>query len=307
MIYVLIAVGLLLALLLVAGEIGFRIAIVRPKKKKEPKTEAHKERLLIRQRNNENFYALKPEDLSIKSADGLELRAWYLPAEEETKHFALLAHGHKCNGPDEFSHMIPFYHNELKYNVLLPDHRAHGRSEGKYMGFGALDHKDILLWVRYLIDRFGEDIEIILHGISMGAATVMLANSANPPEQVKLIVEDCGFTDCHEETAYVLKGMIGFNFPLIVNLSSAICKIRAGYHFKDADCLGQMKNAARPVLFIHGDADTYVPTEMVYRLHEACPTPKDLLIVKGAIHAYSYYDAPELYQKKVKDFFAKYM
>ncbi len=307
MIYLVIVLALLILLFWGAAEFAFRSAIVRPKKQKPPTKEEHKERLIIRQRNNEAFFALKPEDHSIKSSDGLELRAWYLPAKNKTNRFAILVHGHKCNGPDEFSYMIPFYHDDLGFNVLMPDNRAHGRSEGKYMGFGALDHKDILLWIDYLIKNFGEDIEIILHGISMGAATVMLTNSANPPEQVKLIIEDCGYTNCHEEVEFVLKGMIGFNFPPLVNAASLICKLRAGYYFKDADCLGQMKNAARPVLFIHGDQDTYVPLEMVYRLHEACPTEKELLIVEGAIHAFSCYNSPELYHAKVKEFLAKHM
>ncbi len=290
-----------------SGFVAFQIAIARPKQKKPPKDELRQERELIRAKNNAYLFSLNPEDVSIKSTDGLTLKGWFLPAKTNEKRFVICVHGYKCNGPDEFSHMVPFYHDELDYNYLLPDDRAHGRSEGKFIGFGALDHKDILQWVDYLIKRFGDGIEIILHGISMGAATVMLANSANPPEQVKLIVEDCGYTCAYEEIANTLKGIIHFNFTPLVSMASLICKMRAGYSFKDADCLGRLPLAKNPILFIHGGADTFVPTHMGIRLHEACTVPKDLLIVEGAVHAYSYYDAPKEYQQKVKDFIKKHM
>jgi len=290
-----------------AGFVSFNIAIARPKKTKPPQSEYKKARELIRAKNNAYLFSLNPEDVSIQSADGLALKSWFLPAKSEKSRFVICVHGYHCNGPDEFSHMVPFYHDELDYNYLLPDDRAHGRSEGKYIGFGALDHKDILLWVDYLIERFGKDIEIILHGISMGAATVMLANSSNPPEQVKLIIEDCGFTNAREEICNTLKGMIKFNFSPLVYMASLICKLKAGYFFGDADCIGRFKFAKNPILFIHGSADTFVPTWMGLRLHEACPVPKDLLLVEGAVHAYSYYDAPKDYQNKVKAFIAKHM
>jgi len=297
----------LLTAFLALGYIGFVIAIVRPKKKKPPQSEAKIARELIRAKNNAYLFSLQPEDVSIKSADGLTLKGWFLPAETQNKRFVICVHGYHCNGPDEFSHMVPFYHDELNYNYLLPDDRAHGRSEGKYIGFGALDHKDILLWIDYLIKRFGTGIEIILHGISMGAATVMLVNSANPPEQVKIVIEDCGFSSAYDEFIDNLKHKTKLNCAPIVIATSLICKIIAGYRIKEADCLGRLKQAKNPILFIHGGADTFVPTWMGIRLHEACPVPKDILIVEGAVHAYSYYDATEDYQNKVKEFISKHL
>jgi len=297
----------LLLVFAAAGVFSFRYAIVRPKVKAPPKDEKRIEREAIREKNNAYFFSLNPEDVAIQSADSLTLKGWFLPSKEANKRFTICVHGYHCNGPDEFSHMVPFYHDGLDYNLLLVDDRAHGRSEGKYIGFGALDHKDVLLWVDYLIKRFGNDIEIILHGISMGAATVMLANSANPPEQVKLVIEDCGYTNAKEEMCNTLKDMIGFNFVPIVDFASLLCKLIAGYHFKEADCIGRLPKAKNPILFIHGDADTFVPTHMGVRLHEACAVPKDLLLVKGAVHAYSYYDAPDEYRAKVTGFIHKHM
>ncbi len=279
-----------------------------PSKKNKPETrEMYIKRAEIRRQNNQNLYDLNPEDLTINSVDGLDMKAWYLPAEKETKRFVICVHGHKCNGPDEFSHMMPFYHYDLGYNYLLPDLTGHGRSEGEYIGFGSFDAKNILLWVDYLINRFGEDIEIILHGISMGAATVLNCNEMSPPDQVKIIIEDCGFTSAEAVMNNNLKDMIGFKFMPIVKLGSLVSKVKAGYFFSESDPLKNMNKAKNPVLFIHGEEDTYVPFEYGKELYDACPTPKDYLWVPNTVHAFSYYNAKDEYEQKVKDFIAKYM
>lgn len=295
-----IAVFLLITLLF--GYIIFQNAIVRPKKKRVQTKEIYIKRQKAREENNEKFFARKPEDVSIQAIDGLTLRGWFLPSEKPTKRYVLFSHGHKCNGPDEFSLMVPFYHDQLGYNILMPDHRAHGRSDGKYMGFGALDHKDMRLWAEYLIERFGDDIEIILHGISMGAATVMLLNNHNPPAQIKLVIEDCGYTSCDAIIRQTVKDLVHFSYPPAIAVADFFCARKAGYHFRDADCLGTMPDAKNPVLFIHGDADTYVPTQMGRELHKACKVPKSLLLMKDSIHAFSYYDAPQRYEQKVAGF-----
>ncbi len=303
----LIVLAAVLAILSGAAVYACGYAINRPKKQSPPTEEIYIKRAEIRKTNNQRLYDLNPEDLTIKSVHGLDMRAWFLPAEKETNKFVICVHGHKCNGPDEFSHMMPLYHYDLGFNYLLPDLTAHGRSEGKYIGFGSYDSDNILLWVNYLIDRFGKDIEIVLHGISMGAATVMLCNEKNPPEQVKLVIEDCGYTSAFEEMNDTLKGMIGFKFKPLVKMASLVCKIKAGYFFEDADPLGNMDKAKNPMLFIHGESDTYVPFEFGKKLYEACPVDKDYMWVPDTIHAFSYYNAKEQYDAKVKSFIAQHM
>ena len=304
---ILIVLAAVLAVLGGAAVYACNYAINRPKKQTPPTEEIYIKRAEIREANNQRLYDLNPQDLRIKSVDDMNMRAWYLPAEKETNKFVICVHGHKCNGPDEFSHMMPLYHYDLGYNYLLPDLTAHGRSDGKYIGFGSFDSKNILRWVDYLIDRFGEDIEIVLHGISMGAATVMLCNEMDPPKQVKAVIEDCGYTSAYDEMNYTLKDMIGFKFPPLVKMASAVCKIKAGYFFGDADPLGNMSKAKNPMLFIHGEADTYVPFEFGKKLYEACPVAKDYMWVPDTIHAFSYYNAKEQYDEKVKGFLAAHM
>ncbi len=305
--WVLIAVIVILVLFLVISYVAFLFAIKRPKSKKPETEERYIKREQIRKKNNDYLYSLDPEDVSIVSPDGLTLRGWLVTPEKPSNKYVVFVHGYCCNGPDEFSHMLPFYRNTLGFNCLYPDLRAHGRSDGKWIGFGALDYKDIHQWLRYLIDRFGEDIEIVTHGISMGAATTMLVNETNPPEQVKVAIEDCGFTNAFEQIGETLKGMIGFHFKPIVLVCSLMCKLIAGYFFGDSDPEGKMKDEKNPMLFIHGEADDFVPTYMGKRLYEACQQDKDCMWVPGAVHAYSYYDAKEQYEEKVTAFISKYI
>ena len=290
----------------VIGAEGYKLACVSHREKKPEKEPKKMLRAEIRHKNNEFLYSHNPEDLEIITPDMLRLKAWFVPAEKETKRFVICVHGHNCNGPDECSHLFSFYHYTLGYNYLLPDLRGHGRSDGELIGFGALDSKDLKLWIDYLVERFGEDIEIILHGISMGAATVMLVNNTSPRDQVKLVIEDCGYTNAFEQVNDTMSKKLGFKANAFSNITNVYCRAISKYDLKkDADPLGTMPNAKKPVLFIHGEEDTFVPFPMCQRLYDACPTPKDIFTVPGAVHAYSYYDAKEEYEAKVTEFIEK--
>jgi len=297
----------LLGLIVILGIVVFALAIQRPKKRRPPKDDWGIRRQKIREKNNAALFALSPEDVSLETPDGLTLRGWFLPAGEPTKRLVICIHGHNCNGPDEFSLMMPFYHEKLGYHYFLPDLRGHGRSGGKYLTFGARDHKDILQWMDYFIARLGADVEIIVHGISMGAATTMLTNSANPPEQMKLAIEDCGYTSAYEVIHNTFIGLFHFPCPPVMLVAGLLMRIFAGFRLRDADCLGKMPNAKNPVLFLHGAKDTFVPTRMGITLHEACPAPKELLLIEGEGHAASYYNNSALYEETVTRFIRENM
>ncbi len=310
----LIIFSVIVALVLIAACVIVAIAVnecvIRPKEitvDYNSLSEKHKIRYELRKKNNQRLYDMNPEDLSLTDAQGNELKAWFVP-KENSKTFVIAVHGYKCNGPDECSHLFPFYHDTLGFNYLLPDHVAHGRSEGKYISFGVRESENLLLWIDYLIDRFGEDIEIVLHGISMGAATVMLVNESNPPKQVKAIIEDCGYTSAYDIIFHTIKRQLGFEAPHITKSIFFVTRMFFGYDMSTADCIGRMKDAKNPILFIHGTKDPVVPFEMGQRLYDSCTAvEKDKLFVEGAIHAYSYYDAKEEYDAKVTEFLDKYL
>ncbi len=311
---VLIVVAVILSVLIIAAVTVISVAInqsvTRPKSTAvdyESLSDKHKIRYKVRLRNNQHLYDLNPEDLSLTDSMGNELRAWFVP-KPDSKTFVICVHGYKCNGPDECSHLLPFYNETLGFNYLLPDHAAHGRSEGKYIGFGSFESENLLLWVNYLIERFGEDIEIVLHGISMGASTVLLANDSNPPEQVKAVIEDCGFTSAEDILNNTMRKKIGIPCPHLAKAIILYCRLFRGYDMRKADCVARMDESKNPILFIHGTDDPTVPFAMGEKLYDVCTTvEKDKLFVDGAIHAYCYYDAKEEYDKKVTEFLDEYL
>ncbi|MFC6464710.1 alpha/beta hydrolase [Marinilactibacillus sp. GCM10026970] len=241
----------------------------------------------------------------IVSEDGLTISGVYIPAAKPSDKVALIAHGYSGSLKDMAPFAKLFY--DLGFNILVSDARGHGSSEGNYIGFGWHERNDYLRWINQMIQRHGEQSEIILYGISMGGATVLNVSGEKLPEQVKAIVEDCGFSSVEEEVTHQLKDMYKLpKFPL-VQMTSLITKIRAGYWFEEASSLEQVKKNQTPTLFIHGDADHFVPTWMVYKLYEANASPKELYIVPGAEHAYAYVTDKETYRSRVSHFLKNYV
>lgn len=245
-------------------------------------------------------------DYEITSLDGLKLKAKLLKSEKPSHKVLIAVHGYRGYNFKQYALYLQFYHN-LGFNILLPNNRAHGDSEGTYIGFGWLDRLDIKQWIKKMKEDFGNDIQIVLHGISMGSATVLMASGDDDlDESVKCIISDCGFTSVNDELKYNLDQK---HIPSHLVLSSAnlLSEKRAGYKFKDASTLKQVEKSHTPTLFIHGDRDTYVPTYMVYKLYNACPAEKDLLIVEGAGHAESYFINQKLCEKTITEFINKYV
>ncbi len=246
------------------------------------------------------------ETYTILSEDGLKLVGYYLPAKVPTVKTVILAHGYSSYAK-EMGDFARFYHEKLGYHVLMPDARGHGASGGDYIGFGWHERRDYISWIRWAINHIGTDVQIALHGISMGAATVMMASGEELPDQVKAIVEDCGYTTVKDELSYQLKRMYHLPpFP-VVSFTSVITNFKAGYRFSEASALRQVKKNRTPILFIHGGEDTFVPTEMVYTLYDACKAEKELLIVEGAGHGLAYTIDPEGYEKKTMEFLDRYI
>lgn len=245
--------------------------------------------------------------VNLSSQDHLQLNALYLPASTYTTKTVILAHGYSSKGVEMASH-AKFFHETLGYNILLPDARGHGDSDGHYSGFGWHDRLDYLQWIDYLIAQNGEKEQIVLLGVSMGGATVMMVSGEKLPSQVKAIIEDCGYSSVDAQLSYQLKRMYKLpSFPLL-QATSAMTKLKAGYDFYEASALNQVKKATVPMFFIHGDADTFVPTDMVYALYDQCASKKkDLWIVEGAGHAMAYSTAKDLYIQKINDFLTPLM
>ncbi len=249
----------------------------------------------------------KLEEIYIKARDGIMLHAWYLPAEKPTDRIVIGCHGYTSCGLNDFSAHSYFFH-EQGFDCLIPDHRAHGDSDGKYIGFGILDRFDCLSWINYVQNRFGNDKRILLHGTSMGATTVLMASGLPDfPDSVKGIISDCAFTSPYDIFSHILKRDYHIpKFP-IMNINSAICRKKAGYGFNDYSTLTAMKTVKCPVLFIHGSDDNFVPTYMSRQNYAACISPKELLIIQNAGHGASYYEDMKQYENAEINFISKWI
>jgi fermentation-respiration switch protein FrsA (DUF1100 family) len=200
-----------------------------------------------------------------------------------------------------------YYYEDLGYNILMPDARGHGKSEGNYIGLGWHDRKDYVQWIEYVIDRVGADSQIILHGVSMGGATVLMVSGEELPDNVKAIISDCAYTSVKEELAYQLKRMYNLPpFPLL-HSTSILTRVRAGYYFAEASALKQVSSSKTPILFIHGGEDSFIPVEMTLELYEKCSSEKELFIVLEAGHGVAYNIDKEGYRKRVIDFLYKHV
>lgn len=189
--------------------------------------------------------------------------------------------------------------------MLLVDERAHGESEGTYIGFGCLDRKDAAKWAEYAVELLGGGCEIWLHGMSMGGSTVLMASGMKLPREVKGIISDCAFTNAWEVFSHVLKTQYHLPAFPVLNISDQMTISRAGYSLRECSAKEEVKKAKVPILFIHGDADTFVPCRMCREIYDACASEKEILIIKGAGHCESFYKDQEKYEETLTAFLEK--
>ncbi|HIZ33607.1 MAG TPA: alpha/beta hydrolase [Candidatus Bacteroides merdigallinarum] len=246
------------------------------------------------------------QDTLIRSERGERLHALYVRAAQPTGKTAVIVHGYTDNAV----RMLPIgylYSRQLGCNILLPDLHAHGESEGEAVRMGWLDRLDVLRWMDTANELFGDSTRMVVHGISMGAATTMMVSGETLPAYVKCFVEDCGYTSVWDEFSGELKNQFGLpTFPLL-DVTSWLCGLRYNWTFREASALEQVKKCTLPMFFIHGDKDDFVPTWMVHPLYEAKPAPKELWLVPGAAHAVSYKENKVEYTRRVRDFTGKYI
>ncbi|MBP9998546.1 MAG: alpha/beta hydrolase [Bacteroidales bacterium] len=239
-------------------------------------------------------------DTTIVNHAGRTLRAFYATADNAAG-TVVLSHGY-TDGAIGMMMLGREYRDRLNFNIMLPDHEYHGLSVGPAVNMGWKDRINLERWID-IADAKWPGKAIILHGISMGAATVMMCSGDPLPESVHGIVEDCGYTSVWDEFAGQLKEQFGLpTFP-ILNTSSFVCRLRYGWGFKEASALKQVEKSTLPMLFIHGDQDTFVPFPMVYQLYDAKKQgAKTLYVSEGSVHARSYLNKPEEYMEQVENF-----
>lgn len=254
----------------------------------------------------ETWLSKNSEDVYITSSNNgnLRLHGYEIKNPGTSNVWAVIVHGYYGRGKDMEYYAEQYFNRG--YNVLLIDLRAHGKSQGDYIGMGWHDRLDLIDWANYLITR-NPNCQIILHGVSMGAATVMMATGEDLPSNIKVAIEDCGYTSIWDEFEMQLKVLYDLPAFPVLNAASAVCKIKAGYMLEEGSAVEQVKKSKTPTLFIHGDQDRFVPFEMLDVLYEAAACEKQKLVVEGAAHAEAVGVNPTLYWQTVDGFIEKYI
>ena len=302
-------IGVIVVAMLIAGSYFFTVAMVPSHKDFIHQSSSRISRNDPLYHQKTWFEHAKKQHWTMESAQGhYHLVADYIPAAHETTKSVIILHGFMGRKEDMGAYAAMFH--QLGYNVLLPDARAHGHSQGKYIGYGWPERYDVRKWANKLITKDGSRSQIVIVGTSMGGATTMMTSGIKLPHQVKVFVEDCGYTSLNAELNHEAGKLYHIptvlRYPLIAILSG-VNRIQNGFFTGEADSLAMLHNNTRPMLFIHGSEDTFVPTKMVYKNYAATRGPKELWVVPGAKHAASYAHCPQAYTHHVQDFLAKYV
>ncbi len=272
-----------------------RIAPVRS----VPEGEAYAPHRELTLRNIDDLLSRPYETVTITSRDGLRLSGKYYAGNPGAP-LMLFFHGYRSTAVRDGSGGFQLCLRR-GFSVLMADQRGHGDSEGDTITFGIRERYDCLDWANAAVEKFGPETEILLLGVSMGAATVLMAADLPLPHQVKGIIADCGYDSPEDILRDTMRRWHYPQFPTW-QLTRLGAKLFGHLDVRECSALESMKHARVPVLLIHGEADNVVPCAMASALREACTSPVTLLTVPGAGHGMSCYTDPAAYEKALDDF-----
>ena len=243
---------------------------------------------------------MNPKKYYIKSFDGLTLCGKFFEHSPDAE-IELMFHGYRGNSERDLSGAVQRCFN-LGRSAFIVDQRGSCESEGNVITFGINEHKDCLSWIDFIIKEFGQDVKIIITGISMGASTVLMAAGKNPPANVVGVLCDCGFTSAKEIINKVMKQMkippkLAYPF---VKLGA---KLFGKFDLEEYSAIEAARECKIPVIFFHGESDDFVPCEMSRKNYEACASRKQIVTTPNAGHGLCFLIDNEGYYKAVREFF----
>ena len=243
------------------------------------------------------------EPVTITTFDGKKLYARYYHVADGAP-LQIQFHGYKSSAVLDFCGGS-LYAGKIGHNALVVDQRSHGKSEGNAITFGVLERKDVLSWIEYARSRFGEDVQIILAGLSMGAATVLMATDQPLPSNVVGVMADCPYSSpkaiikkvCRVEMRLPVKPLYPF-----IKLGA---RLFAGFDLEESSAVSAVKNTPVPILILHGTGDRFVPCDMSHEIHATNPEMITLVTIPDAGHGLCYMTEPKMYEDAMQEFFKK--
>lgn len=301
-----IAAFLLLLAFLAAYEMYDAVFCYPPKRRPDahciPDSElykAHRDRMLecVEDMERTSF-----EEIRILSTDGLQLYGRLYQFGKDAP-LIIFFHGfHGIYAWDGYGFFRLCKENGI--NILMADARAHGKSGGNVITFGIMERCDCKSWAEYAMKRFGKDTDVFLAGVSMGAASVMMSSELGLPENVRALIEDCGYS---EPAAIIKETIQAMKLPVapFYQLIKFCAHVFGHFDLESADAVQALEQSAIPTLFIHGEQDSIVPLSMEEELYKACKAKKRRVQIAGANHANSAMTDYETYEKEILQFIAQ--
>ncbi len=296
---------LILTAILVVGYVTFQYTFVR-RPVGDPNTREGRERqgwvkyadAIESARQWMSTQEVKP--MQVMSYDGKRLYGRFIPC-ENAKGTVIFFHGYRSHYQVDFSVSMPYYH-DLGYHMLFCDQRAHGLSQGRYITFGVKERLDVLSWVTYLSCGLGQEHPIFLSGLSMGAATVLMAADMEFPANIRGIIADCGFTSPGDILRELVKRRYHLPPKPVVWFLNLYARVLAGFGVDEWSTEMALKNARYPIFLAHGTGDDFVPHWMSERAFAACTGEKQLELFEGAGHGTSFLKDRPRYERELEGF-----
>ncbi len=248
--------------------------------------------------------AMDLEEVQIVSRDGIRLVGHWYPC-EGAKRVLVAMHGWRSSWARDFGTIADFWHRN-GCSILFAEQRGQNNSGGDYMGFGLLERYDCLEWVHWVNRRAGKELPVYLAGVSMGATTVLMTAGLTLPKNVRGIMADCGFTSPRAIWKHVVENNLHIPYGLYSAAANDLCRRKIRHASDSYSVAMALRENKRPIIFVHGTEDSFVPVEMTYENYKSCHAPKRLVIVPGADHGMSYYTDPVLYESETLAFWGEY-
>ena len=244
------------------------------------------------------------DHIVIKNRKNESIHSLVVKADEESDKWLICIHGYTSSPKGMGSYAL--HYHKRGYNILLPCLRGHDISEHTYITMGWLDRLDIVDWVQYLSKTYNNP-RIVIHGVSMGAATTMMTTGEDLPCNVKCAVADCGYSSVWDEFKNEMKQTYHTPAFPVLYAANIVTNIVAGYDFKKASCVEQLKKSKTPTIFLHGEKDLFVPYRMLDLNYNAAACEKEKVSIPDAEHAEAHLVHPDLYWDSVFNFVEKYV
>ena len=304
-----VAAALFCVLVLIAAYICFRMAFYAPgkagkRKRVEPiltgeEYDCHAEKM---KKWHSETLATPHTDYYITSFDGTRLHAKFYEYKASAP-IELMFHGYRGTAERDLSGGMQRCF-ALGHSAFIVDQRGSGQSGGNVITFGIKERFDCIEWVRFIIKTFGQDVKIILAGISMGASTVLMAAGEELPENVVGVLADCPFSSAQDIIKKVIRQM-GLPAEICYPLVRLGARLYGGFDLHETSAQTALESAKIPVIFFHGEADDFVPSEMSRINYEACASRKHIVTIPDAAHGLSYLIDPERYLSEMREFFGE--